>query len=138
MMTRHSSTYVLATLPNSLHQSPTYITPRQKWRQSFNVAAWLRYQEPTHETCQLFLRVEDSNGIRDIPVDRTDIISTVVLLSSKVTLNLTGSILSMSVILNSSTPLLWTDELFVQPVKGSANRDKAVGLVSTPSRSVPS
>ena len=93
----------------------------QSYSVDFNVAVWLKLNEPIRENISAWLEYHDSKGTKRVLIEKnTAGTSKHLMMSSRVNVKFRGSITNMRVTCdaeNHVTPNISVDELFVQPIK---------------------
>ncbi len=137
MLTKESKTTVLAVVPTSVYGDCSEESLAKGRNQSnnqifvadFNVAIWLKLNEPSLEPISIYLEFSDSRGSREVFVDKGNLNSAKhLMLSAKVALRFRGYISRMKVVCRSESfpfPNVSVDELYIQAIK------KARSLSST-------
>lgn len=118
----------IAKVPEAIIAQPAMSSARAAWTGCYNVACWLRLQQPRPCKVTLLLKYVDQEGFtKSVVVDSCSVeLGATMLLSSQVRVPATGRIIDMGIYLESSEncPPYVIDELYVQ------SADKSVAKAS--------
>ena len=106
----------LTDVPKHIIALPAGVHPEKKWSLDYNIAAWVRFEQPQNENTKLHLHWADQSGEHHMCVDENALLSSSVLLSGIAHLSFVGEVAWMTVILETDQNSFEVDELFVQPV----------------------
>ncbi len=107
----------LTDVPDHILGQPANAKNGMKWQSDYNIAAWFRFKQLTHDMVKLHIHWSDESGENMLCVDQTTINSQSLLLSGIARIKVTGQIKSMSIALETANLSFTVDELFVQPAR---------------------
>ncbi len=107
----------LTDVPDHILAQPANIKSGLQWQSDYNIAAWFRFKQMSHDMVKLHLHWSDSTGEHSVCIDQTVINSASLLLSGIARVKVTGPIQKMSVAVETSNLSYTVDELFVQPAR---------------------
>lgn len=122
----------VAKVPESHIHHPPQLSARMQWHSSYNVACWLRLQQPRPCRFSLTIKYMDQEGVtKSVTVDACNHeLGASLLLSGLANIQAVGRITDMGVYIETSDnpPPYVVDELFVQSTEKTAA--KAPKLIS--------
>jgi hypothetical protein len=129
----HMKDKFIAKVPESYIPHPQ-LSARTQWSCSFNVACWVRLQQPRPCKVSLIIKYVDSDSVtKQVTADQaSNELGASILLSGLVTIPAVGRIIDMGVYLEASEncPPYVVDELFVQNTdKAAAKTPKLIAVV---------
>ena len=107
----------LTDVPDHILGQPANTVRGTKWQSDYNIAAWFRFKQLTHDMVKLHIHWTDEAGEHILCVDQTTINSQSLLLSGIARVKVLGAIKSMSVAVETANLSFTVDELFVQPAR---------------------
>jgi hypothetical protein len=107
----------LTDVPAHILDAPKSVKTGMKWQSDYNIAAWFRFKQLSHDMIKLHIHWLDDSGEQHVCVDQTTVNSSSLLLSGIARLKVTGPISSVSVVLETTNLSYVVDELFVQPTR---------------------
>ena len=116
----------LTDVPEHILGQPIHIKKGMKWQSDYNIAAWFRFKQLSHDAVKLHIHWSDDSGDHTLCVDQATINSSALLLSGIARIKVTGSIQAMSIAIETTNLSFTVDELFVQPARTSPSAKLAL------------